>query len=178
MAELSFTENVNFDKLSSQEASYSTRIDPENLKRLQASCVRVNGPVQADFRFYIDMQGLRTIEGSIRANVTFICQRCQKEFERELVSSFLSTCDEQKAKSLKIDEKLDIVELNEDGTFNLQNFLEDCLLLEIPYITSHDEGDENCVSQDSNWSFGKIEKSEDDNPFAKLASLKDQFKGN
>ena len=32
MTDLSFTENVNFDKLSSQEASYSTKIDPENLK--------------------------------------------------------------------------------------------------------------------------------------------------
>lgn len=31
--------------------------------------------------------------------------------------------------------------------------LEDCLLLEIPYITSHDEGDENCVFQDSDWSL-------------------------
>jgi uncharacterized protein len=178
MTDLSFTENVNFDKLASQESSYSTKIDPENLKRLQGACVRVNGPVQADFKFYVDMQGLRTIEGTIKANVTFICQRCQKEFDKDLESSFLSTCDEQKAKSLKIDEKLDIVELNEDGSFNLLNFLEDCLLLEIPYITSHDEGDENCVFQDSDWSFGKIEKSDDDNPFAKLASLKDQLKGN
>lgn len=122
MTDLSFTENVNFDKLASQEFSYSTKIDPENLKRLQGACVRVNGPVQADFKFYVDMQGLRTIEGTIKANVTFICQRCQKEFDKDLESSFLSTCDEQKAKSLKIDEKLDIVELNEDGSFNLLNF--------------------------------------------------------
>ena len=49
-----------------------------------------------------------------------------KEFDKDLESSFLSTCDEQKAKSLKIDEKLDIVELNEDGSFNLLNFLEEC----------------------------------------------------
>ena len=113
MTDLSFTENVNFDKLASQESSYSTKIDPENLKRLQGACVRVNGPVQADFKFYVDMQGLRTIEGTIKANVTFICQRCQKEFDKDLESSFLSTCDEQKAKSLKIDEKLDIVELDD-----------------------------------------------------------------
>ena len=35
MTDLSFTENVNFDKLASQESSYSTKIDPENLKRLE-----------------------------------------------------------------------------------------------------------------------------------------------
>ena len=29
MTDLSFTENVNFDKLASQESSYSTKIDPE-----------------------------------------------------------------------------------------------------------------------------------------------------
>ena len=98
MTDLSFTENVNFDKLSSQEASYSTKIDPENLKRLQGACVRVNGPVQAEFKFYVDMQGLRTIEGSIKANVTFICQRCQKEFDKDLESSFLLPVTNRKQK--------------------------------------------------------------------------------
>ena len=49
MTDLSFTENVNFDKLASQESSYSTKIDPENLKRLQGACVRVNGPVPVSY---------------------------------------------------------------------------------------------------------------------------------
>ena len=175
MKELAFSENVNFDKLANTDASYDTTIDPSYLPRLQESCVKILEPVQTEFKFYVDMQGLRTIEGRVKAKLSFICQRCQKEFVKEIESNFLSTCDEQKAKSLKIDEKLDIVELNEDGTFNLLAFLEDCLLLEIPYITSHEENDPEC-KEGNEWSFGKVEKSEDDNPFAKLASLKDHLK--
>ena len=176
MAFLPFGEVVSFDKMVSQEASYEVFIDQQYLPRLSASCVRINEPVKAVFKFYSDLQGLRTIEGELEARVTFVCQRCQKEFKKVLHSEFKSTCDEQKAKSLKIDEKLDIVELNEDGTFYLLDFLEDCLLLEIPFITSHENGDPDCVENDGDWSFGKIAKSDDDNPFSKLAALKDSFK--
>lgn len=174
MSELAFSPDVNFDKLASQEAAYNTKIESSYFPRLTESCTRVNGPVEAQFKFYIDMQGLRTIEGSVKVEATFICQRCQKEFTRVVESDFLSTCDEQKAKSLKIDEKLDIVELNEDGTFNLLGFLEDCLLLEIPYITSHDVDDPKCSEHTNEWSCGEIEQDESDNPFAVLAKLKEK----
>ncbi|MGN1281120.1 MAG: YceD family protein [Succinivibrio sp.] len=176
MTELPFGKVISFDRMVSLESSYEVSIDQEYMPRLSASCVRINEPVRAAFKFYSDLQGLRTIEGTLDASVTFVCQRCQKEFVKELHSSFRSTCDEQKAKSLRIDEKLDIVELNEDGSFNLLDFLEDCLLLEIPFITSHEQGDSECLNNDGDWSFGKIAKGEEDNPFAKLAALKDSLK--
>ena len=67
--------------------------------------------------------------------------------------------------------------LNEDGTFNLLSSLEDCLLLEIPFITTHEEGSKECQEVD-NLEFGKIEKSNEDNPFSQLAALKEQLKQN
>lgn len=176
MAELAFSENVSFDKLAITEASYNTKIDASYLPRLCGACVKVLKPVEADFKFYVDLQGLRTIEGTLKTEVVFLCQRCGREYTKTIESSFLSTCDEEKAKSLRIDEKLDLVELNEDGTFNLLGFLEDCLLLEIPYITVHDDEDPECTEPENGWAFGKIEKNEKDNPFAQLASLKDKLK--
>ncbi len=176
MADLAFSENVNFEKLCELESGYKTQIDPEFLPRLKEACVRVVAPAEADFRFFVDLQGLRTIEGTVSVRVAFTCQRCQKEFETTLSSSFSSTCDEQKAKSLKLDEKLDIVELEDDGTFNLLNFLEDCLLLEVPYITSHEEGDPECEGSNEEWSFGSLDPEATKSPFAQLEALKDKLK--
>ncbi len=176
MAELAFSEVVNFEKLVTNRAEYKTKVDPSFLPRLVEACSCVLSPVEVEFKFYEDLQGLRTIEGSFKADVKFICQRCQKEFEKVIEGKFLSTCDEEKARSLKLDEKLDIVELNDDGSFNLLSFLEDCILLEIPFITSHDEGDPDCVSSDESWSFGELDEAATKNPFSQLADLKDKLK--
>ena len=176
MAELAFSEVVNFEKLVANNAEYKTKIDPSYLSRLAEACSCILQPVDVEFKFYEDLQGLRTIEGSFNAKVRFVCQRCQKEFDKEITGSFISTCDEEKARSLKLDEKLDIVELNEDGSFNLLSFLEDCILLEIPYITSHDEDDPECVSADGSWSFGELHEDASKNPFSALADLKDKLK--
>ncbi len=172
MAELAFSEIVNFEKLVANQAQYKTKIDPSFLPRLNEACLKVLKPVEVEFKFYEDLQGLRTIEGSFSASVRFVCQRCQKEFDKEISGSFQSTCDEEKAKSLKLEDKLDLVELNEDGSFNLLSFLEDCMLLEIPYITSHDEGDPDCVGEDESWSFGELSEEASKNPFSSLAELK------
>ncbi|MGN0903006.1 MAG: YceD family protein [Succinivibrio sp.] len=175
MSQLAFSANVDFDKMVSNRSSYDTLIDPVFLERLNESCNKVDGPVHAKFSFYSDLQGLRTIEGTLDAKVVLTCQRCGREFVKELHSSFISTCDEAKARSLKIDEKLDIVELNDDGSFNLLGFLEDCLLLEMPFVPAHDEDSEECDSN-RDWSFGKVAEDGAENPFAKLAQLKDSFK--
>lgn len=176
MENLPFDELVSFEKLASLQSSYDVNIESSYLPRLEQSCVKVLNPVHANFRFYVDMHGLNTVEGSIKAEVSFICQRCGKEFLKVIESTFESTCDEEKARSLRIEDKLDIVSLEEDGSFNLVSFLEDCLLLEIPYITSHDEDSDECTSNQEEWSFGQVESSETDNPFAALAGLKGQLK--
>ena len=107
MADLAFNEIVNFEKLVSNGAEYKTTIDPSYLPRLAEACSSVLQPVKVEFRFYEDLQGLRTIEGSFSAKVRFVCQRCQKEFDKEITGHFQSTCDEEKARSLKLEEKLD-----------------------------------------------------------------------
>ena len=175
MLSLPFNSNVNFQKLVSQEASFKTSIDKSFMPRLVETCHEVLSPIEADFKFYEDLQGMNTIEGSLKVRVSFVCQRCSKVFEKQIEASFKSTCDEQKAKSLQIEDKVDIVPLEEDGSFELLSYLEDCLLLEIPYITTHEEGNSECV-ENQDWEFGKIEKSKEDNPFAQLSALKDKLK--
>lgn len=176
MEKLPFDELVNFEKLASLGSSYDVKLDPSFMPRLSEACVKVLNPVEAKFKFYVDMHGLNTIEGTVKAELSFICQRCSKEFNNVIESTFVSTCDEEKAQSLKMEDKLDIVDLEEDGSFNLIGFLEDCLLLEIPFITSHDEDSPDCVESKEDWSFGEVQTEQSENPFAALAQLKGQLK--
>ncbi len=174
MADLAFAPVVSFDKAVSLEQRYDTLIDPSFLTRLSEACVSVDEPARAKFNFFRDLQGLRTIEGEISCNVTMRCQRCGGDVKLALRSKFRSTCDEAKAKSLRIDDRLDIVPVTPAGDFELLSYLEDCLLLELPYSPCHEEGDEEC--QSTAMSFGEIPDEEESNPFAALGSLRDELR--
>jgi uncharacterized protein len=173
MADLAFTPIVSFDKAVSLEQSYDTLIDPSFMKRLSDTCVSIDSPAHARFSFFKDLQGLRTIAGEISCSVTMRCQRCGGDMHVDLSSKFRSTCDEAKAKSLRIDDKLDIVPVTPAGDFELLSYLEDCLLLEVPYAPRHDENDSECHPVGT--SFGEIEDRAP-NPFAALAGLRDELR--
>ena len=172
MSTLAFASVVDFAQCVDQKLSYETTIPKEVMPRLIESVDRIDGDIKAKFHFYRDLQGLNTIEGSIEACVILICQRCGREFKQNICANFSSTPDKAKAVSLRIENKLDLVELNEFGQFELLNFLEDSLMLEIPYAPKHEDDDPNCI-ESGELSFGKIDEKE--NPFASLAALKDKF---
>ncbi|MGN0908843.1 MAG: YceD family protein [Succinivibrio sp.] len=174
MADLAFAPVVSFDKAVSLEQRYDTLIDPSFLERLSEACVSVDEPARAKFGFFRDLQGLRTIEGEISCSVTMRCQRCGGNIKVALHSKFRSTCDEAKAKSLRIDDHLDIVPVTAAGDFELLSYLEDCLLLEVPYSPRHEEGDEECQSE--GMSFGEIPDEEEANPFAALGGLREELR--
>lgn len=173
MSSLAFSACIDFVQAVEQGLQYETDIPQNLLPRLSDCCTKIAAPAHVKFHFFRDMQGLNTIEGEISCEVVFTCQRCGKDFKEVLTSDFCSTPDKQKACSLRIEDKLDLVELNEQGQFELLNFLEDCLMLEIPFVAKHEEGDPEC-QEDSAWSFGKIDTNKE-NPFARLAELKEKL---
>ena len=89
-------------------------------------------------------------------------------------STFKSTQDEQKAQSLRIADKLDLIELDAEGGFDTLSYIEDCLLLEIPLICEH-EDEKECELKGDNWEFGTLNVQEQDNPFKALESLKENL---
>lgn len=173
MGSLAFAACIDFVQAVEQQLQYETEISPDLLPRLSECCTKIVSPAHVNFHFFKDMQGLNTIEGEISCEVVFTCQRCSKEFRQVLTSNFSSTPDKQKACSLRIEDKLDLVELNEQGQFELLNFLEDCLMLEIPFVPKHEEGDPEC-QESTDLSFGKIDMNKE-NPFARLAELKEKL---
>ena len=173
MCALAFSPCVDFVQSVEQGLQYDTNISENLLPRLSECCSEILSKAHVKFRFYRDLQGLNTIEGEISCKVSFVCQRCGKPFEKTLSAKFCSTPDKEKACSLRIEDKLDIVELNSNGQFELLNYLEDCLMLEIPYVPKHDDDDPKC-NDNTNWSFGEIAQDKE-NPFARLAELKEKF---
>lgn len=175
MSELSLPVFIDFSKAVALESAYDADIDEKFLPRLTDVCEKIVRSVHVSFRFFRDLQGLNTVKGTISFEGQFTCERCGKPFVKEINAAFESTVDGEKAKSLKIDDKLDIIELEPNGQFALLSYLEDCLLLEIPYAPVHDTDDEDCCCGRTEWSYGEI-STEKTNPFASLASLKEKLK--
>ena len=171
-----FTDIINFDKAVSLEQSFDTEIPLEMLQRLQDAVIAVHSPVHAKYSFFRDPQGLRTIEGFVECEKLVLrCERCGNEMEIAVRADFSSTCDGKKVRMLRLDDKYDTVEVTEAGDFNLLDYIEDCLLLEIPYAPKHEENDPECESG-SDWSYGEV-PDEGPSPLAlALGDLKSRLK--
>ena len=172
MDNLPFPEIIDFHRAVTLKSHYQGEISPVFLNRLAESTAEICEAARADFEFFTDLQGLETIQGTVSCKVKLTCERCGEPFVYDLQASFLSSWDERKAKSLKLEDKIDLVELNGEGQFELLHYLEDCLLLEIPYAPRHLDGDSSCTRLGSSWTYGKIE--EQAHPFGALKALKKQ----
>lgn len=165
---LPLSARVDFAELARNKVEYTLTLPKAMFERLEGSCKGLLSDADLTVRFYKDLQGLNTIEGTISIKVNLMCERCLQTFEHELKARFKSTCDYQKAKSLRIEDKLDFADLDEDGMFALYEYLEDCLLLELPSVPRH-EDEEQCGIKGDNWTYGEVPKAE--NPFAALKGM-------
>ncbi len=162
--------NIDLALLCKSDSSYSLTLPRALFSRLEQSCAGIKDDPRLEVHFYQDLQGLNTIEGSISVTLSLVCERCLQPFDLKVQSSFKSTCDLEKARSLRLEDKLDIVDLDENGQFALYDYLEDCLLLELPLVPRH-EDEAQCGVKGQSWSFGH-DSQEPQNPFAQLKQLK------
>ncbi len=162
-------DKVSFARMAALDLTYDLKVPATLLLRLNEACFKIIGDPVLHIHFGRDLQGLNIVEGSVSCMVELICARCFKPFSCHLKSQFSSTPDYKKAQSLKIADKLDLIELESDGTFDTLSYVEDCLLLELPLIFEHDK---DCDLKGNSWSFGDHEPKSSDNPFAALGSLK------
>ena len=165
--------DIDLDKCIALNSSYTqARVDLAELPRLQESCVRIEGEVLADISFENDLNSMRLIHGHVVADVVLICQRCGNEYVEHLDLNFSLTPDLERAKAYNLEGKYDFFDADDASKIDLYNLIEDGLILEIPTYPKHDEDSPECELAGSDWSYGEIEKSESDNPFAALAALK------
>lgn len=164
-------EKIDLGRLAEQDAVYETKLNHEIMTRLTEVSKEIEEPAAVKLHFYKDLQGLSTLEGEVSCKLKLVCERCGKPFSTVINAPFCVTCDKEKAKELKIDDRLDIVDLDEDGLFNLYAFIEDSLLLELPTVARHENEDE-CEVKGTTWTYKDESDEEVLNPFAVLKDLK------
>lgn len=164
---------VDLDKCISLNTTFNNaRLDLSALDRLAESCQGIEGDVIAQVSFETDLNGLRIVKGTVKADVVLTCQRCGNNYVEPLDLEFEFTPDLARAKACNLEHKYEFIDLTEEGKLDLYTLIEDGLILEIPSVPKHDEDDEACTRHGVEWSYGELDKGASVSPFAALAALK------
>lgn len=161
-------QTVDARKLTGQGVHLTGVFTGEQLPRLAAAVLNIDEPVDVELSFNIDEQGTRTVVGTVSAKVAVTCQRCMEGMPLELRSDVALglVWDEEGAKHLSSELEPWIVA---DESAQLSRLVEDELLLALPFVNYHDEGDCQGISH---FSTGEVEESSEPNPFQVLEQLK------
>lgn len=156
-------------KFVNHEASLAGTINIEDMTRLSA-CIDGGSPlVNAELKFYRSEQGFRIVEGSCRAQVHLVCQRCLELTEIALETQFALALVSDDERARKIPKQYDALILEEPTIF-LAEMVEEELLLCLPSVPMHfDEQCNNSLLEYQNSEGGEAAKP---NPFEVLAALK------
>jgi len=145
--------------------SFRGVVPVDRLERLAPLLASKEGELGVEIAFNLDERCIRTLKGSIRGNVTLICQRClgSLPFPLELDFSLgIINSDDEIARLPEGYEPL-LVSGDPVKTFDL---VEDEILLAVPSVPTH-KGVESCQADHVNQPAPEKE-----NPFAVLGKLK------
>ncbi len=141
------------------------------LERFAVALASSEGDVGVELNFHQDDYGQRLIQGSLLARVQVNCQRCLEAFEIELADEIqlALVSDEQAAEGL--DAGLEPW-VSQDQKLNLASLVEEQLILCMPIVNYHPQG--NCLEQMqfASETDRDIGQSPSDNPFSVLKELK------
>jgi uncharacterized protein len=127
-------------RLAENAADLHGKLPVEKMPRLCTSLLSPSGEVEVHVKFGVDRQGIRNIEGHVKAELTLECQRCLEPFMYEVVSDFtygmINAEDDAKALPASYDPVL-----VKDGSLNIQDMIEEELIVNLPIVPMHDEQD-------------------------------------
>ncbi len=169
------------DKLDPQRAADQERVLEGALgrDRLVRLASLAEDHVEAAFGliFFRDDKRRCCVRGSVRVRVRLICQRCLGSVEVEVDSQLLAAIVRSSDEAQRLPEQYDPV-YAEDGMLDLVQMIEDEIILSLPQIAMHAEGE--CAP--ARREFGtdaETDRNPDadgkDHPFAVLAQLKKQM---
>ncbi len=175
MSESVIPSYVDTRKVFQSEGKLTGSIGLDRLPRFKEVIVGEQAEVEVELEFFLNRSKQRLVTGQVRSKVSVACQRCLEPVQIEFSDTIRLALVRSDADSAKLDESLDPW-LVEDHKLNLAYLVEEQLLLSMPIISTHENIDclksleyENTHLEIS----GEEIKSEQDNPFAILKSLKD-----
>lgn len=154
-----------------RQVSYDGIVQFEKLPRLREVVTGIKGEVEVKIHCKKDRQDFTVVQGTAKAHILTVCQRCNGELGLDLELEFDYSPVGIGKSSDHLPSFYDVVEMDEEGNINLHQLVEDELMLALPIIPMHEESD--CRFSEKPLSFGEI-KAEDDkpNPFEILKQLK------
>lgn len=152
-------------KLASQNAELSGTLALLKLDRLAAVLASSEGAANVVLRFAIDEQGRRRVSGTLACELQIFCQRCLKPMPLAVNSKIDAALVADDEAAQQVPRQLDLV-VAEDGALDVYRFIEDELLLSLPFTSFHEH---ECVAIAAS---GKVsQQPETHKPFADLANI-------
>lgn len=143
-----FPERVTPRKLCNSNGSINSIIPLDKFLRFGEYLHDNQGQAEVFLRFDRDEAGHCFIDGTVKADVSMICQRCLKATPVALESAFEIKVADSDGEAGRLAQggadqlgKLETV-ICDDGEIDLLSLVEDELILSLPIVASHE--DENC----------------------------------
>lgn len=118
----------------------SGELQPAQMERLLSLLASDKGGIRAEIEFGVDGQGIRFAKGHLDAELEVVCQRCMEAVGLEVSTDFqlgIVTSDAQAEKLTSDYEPLMV----KTTPMPLSDIIEDELILAIPIVAMHAEGD-------------------------------------
>ncbi len=172
-------ESVDPWRLASRQASIDGESELRLLPRLVEAVAEAPGTLKYHLGFYTDERKRVRISGAVKARLVLGCQRCLGLMELPVDAKVDLAVIEADAQAALLPEECEPV-LAVNGQIRISELVEDELLLALPQIPVHPEGDCRIPldPRESTQLVTDERESETGNPFAVLASLKATGKDN
>ncbi|MEE9335918.1 MAG: YceD family protein [Granulosicoccaceae bacterium] len=170
------TSQIQPELLAREDTVYSVRVPLAQFKRLAKLLHDTQGDFTAECQFTA-WHSHTKVYGQMQAELGLLCQRCLQAMTFKADAAFQLICVESEEKAEELGDELDPVLLDEDRKIRMVDLFEDEIILQLPVVSRHEEGDDNCKV--GKMEFGKLPdniKSEIRKPFEALEALKKDLK--
>ena len=144
------------------------------MTRLLESVHSASGDVDVTLEFGVDIEGIRYMRGTLRAQVGLECQRCLGEMPFEVDTGFALALVRSEAEAERLPSHYEALILDGEPLF-LRDVIEDELMLTLPIVAKHSEAlcelalaDHQAAGNTAN----EHDRTDKPNPFSVLADLK------
>lgn len=131
-------------KMAKRHMTLQDKVAVVNLQRANKLLASDAGNVEYKFDFSTDLEDLCVIHGELHGLLTMCCQRCLKNFKREVRCEFSVSPVKDDAEAKLLPSCYEPIIL-EDSKFDVLELLEDELILGLPIVAAHDDNELDCI---------------------------------
>lgn len=169
MSNTPLPKQVDVRKLAATGAIITAREPLASFRRLCGMLESDAGDVEVRLHFFTDEQGMRRIDGSVRAQVQVLCQRCLQPLPVDIDSTFAAAVVWSDDDAGQVPRQCDPY-IAGDEPQDVRDLIEDELIISLPFVSYH--APEQCVPAGYTQQPAGEAPAERENPFKVLEQLK------